>query len=233
MRATLLVTALVAVLTSASAVRAETWDYANGGTQNAARYSFTATAGGLLKAYFMPSTGYYHSALGAKVSGVTIGSGALMMGTTDNFTPFTFGTVSAGDSIEFFIDTYDVNAGNVYMGRYFSTVSHNADGLQHAWAAPHFDQWYLGPEGVPEGTFIGFEDTTTGDTRGDLNYRDYTFVVPNITVNAHPILAPGQSGSDSSEIAAVPEPASWAMMIGGFGMIGGALRRRRSAQPAY
>jgi hypothetical protein len=26
--------------------------------------------------------------------------------------------------------------------------------------------------------------------------------------------------------AAVPEPASWAMMIGGFGMIGGALRRR-------
>lgn len=31
-------------------------------------------------------------------------------------------------------------------------------------------------------------------------------------------------------IAAVPEPASWAMMIAGFGMVGGALRgRRRSA----
>lgn len=29
--------------------------------------------------------------------------------------------------------------------------------------------------------------------------------------------------------AAVPEPASWAMMIGGFGMIGGALRRRWTA----
>lgn len=27
--------------------------------------------------------------------------------------------------------------------------------------------------------------------------------------------------------AAVPEPASWAMMIGGFGMVGGSLRRRR------
>jgi hypothetical protein len=25
----------------------------------------------------------------------------------------------------------------------------------------------------------------------------------------------------------VPEPASWAMMIGGFGLIGGAMRRRR------
>lgn len=31
-------------------------------------------------------------------------------------------------------------------------------------------------------------------------------------------------------IAAVPEPASWAMMIGGFGMIGGTLRRRRAGK---
>ena len=33
--------------------------------------------------------------------------------------------------------------------------------------------------------------------------------------------------------AAVPEPASWAMMIGGFGMIGAALRRSRRAQLAF
>lgn len=31
-----------------------------------------------------------------------------------------------------------------------------------------------------------------------------------------------------SGVAAVPEPASWAMMLGGFGMLGGALRRRRT-----
>jgi hypothetical protein len=30
-------------------------------------------------------------------------------------------------------------------------------------------------------------------------------------------------------IAAVPEPATWATMIGGFGLVGGALRRRRAA----
>lgn len=29
--------------------------------------------------------------------------------------------------------------------------------------------------------------------------------------------------------AAVPEPASWALMIGGFGLVGGALRRQRQA----
>ena len=31
----------------------------------------------------------------------------------------------------------------------------------------------------------------------------------------------------NSNIAAVPEPATWAMMIGGFGMIGASMRRRR------
>ena len=34
--------------------------------------------------------------------------------------------------------------------------------------------------------------------------------------------------------AAVPEPASWALMLGGFGLMGGALRRRRvTARIAY
>jgi hypothetical protein len=37
--------------------------------------------------------------------------------------------------------------------------------------------------------------------------------------------------SGTSATGAVPEPATWAMMIGGFGMMGGALRRRsRAAQ---
>ncbi len=48
----------------------------------------------------------------------------------------------------------------------------------------------------------------------------------------------GSAGSDGvgyddfivgSLAGAVPEPATWAMMIGGVGMIGGALRRRRQA----
>ena len=35
------------------------------------------------------------------------------------------------------------------------------------------------------------------------------------------------SGSFNFEVAAVPEPATWAMMIGGFGLIGATARRRR------
>ena len=41
------------------------------------------------------------------------------------------------------------------------------------------------------------------------------------------------TGADAAALA-VPEPATWALMIGGFGMVGGAMRRRASAvtQPA-
>ena len=31
----------------------------------------------------------------------------------------------------------------------------------------------------------------------------------------------------------VPEPASWAMMVGGFGVVGGALRGRRKATISF
>lgn len=39
--------------------------------------------------------------------------------------------------------------------------------------------------------------------------------------------------ADTSTLAAVPEPASWALMLGGFGMIGGALRSRRKANMRF
>jgi len=40
---------------------------------------------------------------------------------------------------------------------------------------------------------------------------------------------PGQgSGSGGPETAGVPEPASWAMLVAGFGLAGSALRRRRT-----
>ncbi len=38
---------------------------------------------------------------------------------------------------------------------------------------------------------------------------------------------------DNVRIAAVPEPATWAMMIFGFGMVGGAMRRRQKVRFAY
>lgn len=40
-------------------------------------------------------------------------------------------------------------------------------------------------------------------------------------------------GIDDITFGAVPEPASWAMMVGGFGMMGAALRRRRAVAVRY
>lgn len=40
-------------------------------------------------------------------------------------------------------------------------------------------------------------------------------------------------GGSFSDNGAVPEPASWAMMLGGFGLVGGAMRSRRKAAVTF
>ncbi|MBU3078628.1 DUF4114 domain-containing protein [Sphingomonas sp. XMGL2] len=69
--------------------------------------------------------------------------------------------------------------------------------------------------GVPGGTFLGFEDLNGG---GDLNYNDLTFVFTNVTAGR-----PDAGGG----AGAVPEPATWATMLLGFGLVGLLVRNRR------
>jgi len=61
--------------------------------------------------------------------------------------------------------------------------------------------------------------TFTGADR--FNFTGLQF---NASVNAFEI--------DSMNVTGVPEPATWAMMIGGFGLIGLSMRRRRRARVA-
>lgn len=84
---------------------------------------------------------------------------------------------------------------------FYSQKSLNFDGVNHVFSAG-----YAGDALVPAGTYVAFEDLRGG---GDLNYFDETFVFTNVS-------------------AAVPEPASWALMIVGFGMVGVTLRRRKA-----
>ena len=67
----------------------------------------------------------------------------------------------------------------------------------------------LTPYLVNLGAFNGITriEITTTDVPGGLGYDDFTFTVGGVA-------------------GAVPEPASWAMMIAGFGLVGGAMRRR-------
>ncbi len=65
--------------------------------------------------------------------------------------------------------------------------------------------------------------------------RSYNFVATGTTTNLRFSADPATSNSafglalDNVSIAAVPEPATWVMMILGFGMVGGAMRRRKSS----
>ena len=115
-------------------------------------------------------------------------------------------TSAIGDSLNF----GPVTAGDVLTFRlrvtdtgdlFYSKRSLNTDGITHIYATSYAG----GDFGLPAGTYVGFEDLNGG---GDLDYEDLGFVFTNVTSN-------------------VPEPAAWAMMLGGFGLVGSAMRRRR------
>ncbi len=87
---------------------------------------------------------------------------------------------------------------------YSTTAAANPGGLNHAWSTP-----YIGGDfGVPAGTFVAFEDLPN---LGDIDYNDHRFV----------FTYPGAPG--------VPEPATWALLIAGFGMVGASLRQRKGS----
>jgi len=55
--------------------------------------------------------------------------------------------------------------------------------------------------------------------------QDVSSGIQNLVVSGTTSVSSSFGGSINF-IAAVPEPASWALMIGGFGLVGGAMRRR-------
>lgn len=62
---------------------------------------------------------------------------------------------------------------------------------------------------------------------GQIRRYDYSNVMHRYVSMLMPALV-----VDRLEVRAVPEPASWALIIAGFGMVGAALRHRRLPAPA-
>jgi hypothetical protein len=58
--------------------------------------------------------------------------------------------------------------------------------------------------------------TSTSDPHG-IHYYDFPIAVPRKRI----------------EITAVPEPATWALMIGGFALVGTLARRRHTARAPF
>jgi hypothetical protein len=76
--------------------------------------------------------------------------------------------------------------------------------------------------GFNDDFYLTFQWTGTGPLRfGGFDYSNGS-VVPNEAFLA-----------GAGSVRAVPEPASWALMIGGFGLVGCAFRQRRGTVAAY
>jgi len=197
--------------------------YSPKGTPNAATYSFAAAADGELVAWYLGGfTVTYRSTLWASINGSAWSGPAFLTGAVGGEgSSFSFGPVSAGDTIEFrlLIQTPAQVAGN----EIFSTPSDNANGgLQQIFSAGWgggdftYQRFVNGPTmdgSIPLGdyTFVAFEDILGfRDQRfkNDFDYNDHRFAFSNLR-------------------NIIPEPATWAMMITGFGLVGFAARRRK------
>jgi hypothetical protein len=96
------------------------------------------------------------------------------------------------------VDDYSLSAATSYYGIYATTVS---------LASTNLDQ-------IPRSALA---------SQSSGHYINYTY---NYDTNRYASRASGDFDFDSVTVA-VPEPASWLMMIAGFGIVGVAVRRRR------
>ncbi|MEP3224687.1 MAG: NF038122 family metalloprotease [Parasphingorhabdus sp.] len=122
----------------------------------------------------------------------------------------------------------DGGATNLFGDAFFSTGSFLGDGRQ----ASHWRDVAAGEvqRGILDPTLS--RGTNSIITGLDLAAFDAIGWNLDFDVLADPNLGFSTTGIN---VSAVPEPATWGMMIFGFGMIGGALRRRKTvkAKPAF
>ena len=129
-----------------------------------------------------------------------------------------FDLYGSNDEIDDNIATYGTTAamGQVVSGQ-FRYLTKDFDGS-------NFD---------PAGYFINndfFQLSAPDMPSYSYNSGTFSFTVnPGDTYGFYVSTLDGRLGRGILTIGAVPEPQSWAMLIAGFGLVGAALRRRRSA----
>lgn len=178
--------------------KADLIPYPDSGTENTTLYTFTATSTGDIGAYFYSETAGYTNTLSLLVNGVITPESSA--GVLNNHAS------SKGD----FVTLGHVNAGDVLTFQLnvittgetlFSNKSWNDDGINHVYATSFSGDIV---HGIPAGTYVGFEDLHGG---GDLDYDDETFVFTNI--------------------AAVPEPETYVMLLIGLAVMSITARQRK------
>ncbi len=88
------------------------------------------------------------------------------------------------------------------------------------------------------GANTGYSFNTASTTQQNMGWVNYFYNFTATSANTTVTFASTTTGAngpalDDISIAAVPEPATWGMMILGFGAIGGAMRSRRRSQRLF
>lgn len=84
------------------------------------------------------------------------------------------------------------------------------------------------PQGSISGTLAGFSSNATlSFLSGGVTIGGFNYAVTNSPLSINPPSSNAGVTTIQGRVTAVPEPATWAMMLLGFGGIGFAMRRRR------
>ena len=164
-----------------------------------------------------------------------------------------FGSGLTIDSISFFKSAdyagSTPNAGDYrfYLGTTNAAIATFGTNTTVPFADPSYTEVYSGKLPALDGNALTIDLTTSFDYdpaagnllltifqnldySGDLYVEaDTNNPATNIRFSAYPYAFNQGLVTQFGEAAAVPEPATWAMMIGGMGLAGGAMRRRRTA----
>ncbi len=99
---------------------------------------------------------------------------------------------------------------------------HDDDDLHYEWVGPVMTSLFGDPiQPSYAMTFVPYDNSCDYRTVAHCNYYNE----PHVVISGR--VRPGEVGRVTFYVTSVPEPATWAMMIIGFGVVGAVVRRRR------